>query len=99
MSGQRTIALVNARLVDPESGYDGPGALVAANGLIAEVLHKPDLEAPSDDLQVIDCEGAMLCPGLVDLRVKTGEPGAETKETLKSAARAAMSGSSANSSG
>ena len=26
-------------------------------------------------------------PGLVDIRVKTGEPGTETKETLKSAAR------------
>ncbi len=34
----------------------------------------------------------MLCPGLVDLRVKTGEPGAEPKETLKSAARAAAAG-------
>ncbi len=34
----------------------------------------------------------MLCPGLIDLRVKTGEPGAEPKETLKSAARAAAAG-------
>ena len=31
-------------------------------------------------------------PGLIDLRVKTGEPGAEPKETLKSAARAAAAG-------
>ena len=41
---------------------------------------------------MIDCDGAMLAPGLVDLRVKTGEPGAEPKETLKSAARAAAAG-------
>ncbi len=34
----------------------------------------------------------MLAPGLIDLRVKTGEPGAEPKETLKSAARAAAAG-------
>ena len=34
----------------------------------------------------------MLAPGLVDLRVKTGEPGAEPKETLKSAGRAAAAG-------
>jgi dihydroorotase len=34
----------------------------------------------------------MLAPGLVDLRVKTGEPGAEPKETLESAARAAAAG-------
>jgi dihydroorotase len=34
----------------------------------------------------------MLAPGLVDIRVKTGEPGSEPKETLKSAARAAAAG-------
>jgi dihydroorotase len=34
----------------------------------------------------------MLSPGLIDLRVKTGEPGSETKETLKSASRAAAAG-------
>jgi dihydroorotase len=34
----------------------------------------------------------MLAPGLVDIRVKTGEPGHETKETLKSACRAAAAG-------
>jgi dihydroorotase len=41
---------------------------------------------------VIDAAGALLCPGLIDLRVKTGEPGSEPKETLKSAARAAAAG-------
>jgi dihydroorotase len=88
----RPLALVNARLVDPESGYDGPGSLVVRDGLIADVLQTPKLEAPSHDLEVVDCSGAMLAPGLVDIRVKTGEPGAETKETLKSAARAAAAG-------
>ncbi len=34
----------------------------------------------------------MLAPGLIDLRVKTGEPGTEPKETLKSASRAAAAG-------
>ncbi len=41
MSGLRPTAFVNARLVDPESGYDGPGALVTAGGLIADVLPGP----------------------------------------------------------
>ncbi len=91
MSGRPT-AFVNARLVDPESGYDGPGALVVTEGVIADVARRPRLEAPSPDLRVIDCAGALLIPGLIDLRVKTGEPGAEPKETLKSAARAAAAG-------
>lgn len=88
----KPLAFTNARLVDPESGYDGPGALVVRDGRIADVLQTPALAHPSPDLDIIDCNGAMLAPGLVDLRVKTGEPGAETKETLKSAARAAAAG-------
>ena len=88
----RPIAFVNARLVDPASGYDGPGALIAENGLIAEATHEVGFTDLSPDIRQIDCNGAMLAPGLIDLRVKTGEPGAEPKETLKSAARAAAAG-------
>ena len=88
----RATAFVNVRLVDPESGYDGPGALVMAEGVIADVQRRPAIEGLSADVRVIDGGGAVLCPGLVDLRVKTGEPGAEPKETLKSAARAAAAG-------
>ena len=86
------IAFVNARLIDPETGYDGPGALLTAEGLIARVSHASTLEDLPDAVRVIDVGGALLCPGLIDLRVKTGEPGSEPKETLKSAARAAAAG-------
>ncbi len=88
----RPLAFINAHIVDPASGWDGPGALLVKNGKIAQVVQGGDLGALSDDIEVIDARGAMLAPGLVDLRVKTGEPGAETKETLKSAALAAAAG-------
>jgi dihydroorotase len=88
----RPTAFVNARMVDPESGYDGPGALVVVEGVIADAVRRPSFDDLSSDIRVIDCNGAMLAPGLIDLRVKTGEPGAEPKETLKSAARAAAAG-------
>jgi dihydroorotase len=86
------IAFVGARIVDPESGYDGPGSLVVRDGVIADVQKRPDLERGSAQMRVVDCGGAVLAPGLVDLRVKTGEPGNEPKETLKSASRAAAAG-------
>ena len=88
----RPLALINARLVDPESGYDGPGALIAEGGLIGEVRREAAFAGLSADVRVVDARGALLCPGLIDLRVKTGEPGSEPKETLKSAARAAAAG-------
>ena len=92
MSRARPIAFNNARLVDPETGYDGPGALVVSGGVIADIARGRDFTDLSSDVRVIDCNGGMLAPGLVDLRVKTGEPGAETKETLRSAAQAAAAG-------
>ena len=87
----RSLMITNVRLVDPASGYDGPGAVLIRDGIIADVIKGAAL-APSSDAQVIDGKGAMLAPGLIDLRVKTGEPGSETKETLKSASRAAAAG-------
>ena len=88
----RPVAYLNARLVDPASGYDGPGALIATEGVIADVAHAPGFGSLSADVEIIDAGGALLIPGLIDIRVKTGEPGAEPKETLKSAALAAAAG-------
>lgn len=86
------IAFVNARLVDPASGYDGPGAALIMDGVFADVVRQPNLDGLAPEIETVDCGGALLAPGLVDLRVKTGEPGFEPKETLKSAARAAAAG-------
>ncbi len=88
----RPVLISNARLVDPESEYDGPGSLLIKDGLIAEARKGDTPVEASGDVWSIDVGGALLCPGLIDLRVKTGEPGAEPKETLKSAALAAAAG-------
>ena len=85
------LALINARLLDPASDYDGPGALLIAHGRIVEVIHGTALP-PTAGIEVIDVDGLCLAPGLIDIRVKTGEPGAEPKETLKSASLSAAAG-------
>jgi dihydroorotase len=92
MADLRPTAYLNARLVDPDSGYDGPGALIVTEGVIADVVQRPHLDGLSADIAIVDCNGSALIPGLIDIRVKTGEPGAEPKETLKSASRAAAAG-------
>ena len=83
--------LTNARLVDPAAGRDGPGALLLRDGVIADVHWGAPPAAP-EGAQVVDCEGCVLAPGLVDMRAFVGEPGAEHRETLKSASEAAASG-------
>lgn len=80
---------VNARLVDPASGLDAPGSLLVSRGIIAE--HGGALSIP-EGAEVVDCGGAVLAPGLVDMRAALGEPGAEYRETIESAAGAAAAG-------
>jgi len=91
VSGDR-VAYVNARLLDPSSGLDKPGALLVQDGHIADV--GPDLfrdGAPSVG-RVVDCQGKCLAPGLVDVRVQLREPGDEHKETFETGGDAAASG-------
>jgi dihydroorotase len=85
-------AYVNARLVDPARGLDGPGGVLISDGRI--VAAGPEVKPGNigGDTPAIDCRGGLLFPGLVDMRVFTGEPGNEHRETLASASRAAAAG-------
>ena len=79
----------NARLLDPASALDTQGAILVQNGRITD--HGQNLGRP-DDTETLDAQGAILCPGLVDMRVALGEPGFEYRETIASAAIAAAAG-------
>ncbi|MEM6947949.1 MAG: amidohydrolase family protein [Pseudomonadota bacterium] len=84
-------AILNARILDPASGTDALGGVVIEGTKIA-AWGRAVTTAPSGAETVIDAAGLCLAPGLVDLRVKTGEPGEEHRETLETASRAALSG-------
>ena len=84
-------AFLNARLIDPASGKDEPGGLLVEDGLIADLGNHLRRNAP-EHARVIDCKGHVLCPGLIDMQVFTGEPGLEHRETLKTASHAAAAG-------
>jgi dihydroorotase len=97
----RRVAYVNARLLDPASGLDAPGGLLTEDDRIVDIgpgryvagllPQGPPADAPAD-AEVVDCQGFCLAPGLVDMRVKIGEPGEEHKETIASASLAAAAG-------
>jgi dihydroorotase len=84
-------AFLNARLIDPASGKDEPGGLLVADGTIADLGGHLRRNAP-EGAKVVDCRGHVLCPGLIDMQVFTGEPGQEHRETLKTASHAAAAG-------
>lgn len=84
-----TLRIHNARLLDPATGLDTAGGILIEDGVIADV-GKDVGEGKADES--INASGKCLAPGLIDLRVKTGEPGAENKETLETASEAAAAG-------
>jgi dihydroorotase len=90
-SGARK-AYVNARLVDPAGGLDGPGGLLFEDGWILASGPQVAPDTFGGSTTVIDCKGRTLLPGLIDMRVFTGEPGNEHRETLASASEAAAAG-------
>ncbi|MEO0392294.1 MAG: dihydroorotase [Pseudomonadota bacterium] len=92
----KTTVVRNVRIIDPASGLDVPpspqGGLIAQRGMIREVGPTALTQGTPDDAVVIDGEGQILAPGLVDMRVTVGEPGMAHKETLVTASRAAAAG-------
>lgn len=81
--------LINARLVDPASQFDGPGEVLVQGDLI--LASGPQVAAPSNAI-ILNCDGHALMPGLIDLHVSTGEPGEEQRESLNTAGKAAVAG-------
>ncbi len=86
------VAYVNARLLDPASGLDGPGALLTEGRRIADLGPALFADGAPEGVEVVDCGGHCLAPGFVDMHVHLREPGEEHKETLATGSRAAAAG-------
>jgi len=85
-------AYVNARLLDPATGLDAKGALLVDGELIADLGAGLFAGGVPSGIEVVDCRGACLAPGLIDIRVNLREPGEEHKETFESGSEAAAVG-------
>tara|TARA_Y100000590_G_C15686157_1_gene1001732 strand:- start:782 stop:2083 length:1302 start_codon:yes stop_codon:yes gene_type:complete len=85
------LILNNARIIDPESGFDAFGYIYIKDGKINNFEKKIN-KSFSKNIKVIDCNKKILCPGIIDMSVSTGEPGSEHKETIFTASKAAASG-------
>jgi len=86
------VAYVNARLLDPASGLDAMGGLLTEGEHVVHLAPGLFANEPPHGAEVVDCAGACLAPGLVDMRTQLREPGQEHKESFKSAGRAAVAG-------
>ncbi|MDE1567711.1 dihydroorotase [Aquabacter sediminis] len=86
------LVLANARIIDPSRGADYRGDVLLSDGIIRDAGFGLAASGVPEGAEVVDCAGAVVAPGLVDMRAFVGEPGAEHRETLASASHAAAAG-------
>ena len=77
-----------ARVVDPAGDRDEIADVLVRDGVVADVGRGLD----AGSAEVVDCDGLVLAPGLVDMHTHLREPGFEHKETIESGTRAAAVG-------
>jgi dihydroorotase len=92
LTERRPILLANARLIDPSRDLDGPGDVLIADGVIRDARRGIGAAGVPEGTEIINCNGKVVAPGLVDMRAFVGEPGAGHRETLASASQAAAAG-------
>ena len=88
----RPLVFSGARIVDPSRGLDAVGSVIVRDGAILAAGPNALNQGAPEGADIIDGAGLLMIPGLVDMRVFVGEPGAEHRETLASASRAAAAG-------
>jgi dihydroorotase len=86
----RNYLLKNGKLINIKEKKIENKDILLENKKIKQI--KKEINISSKDLEVIDCDGLMIAPGFVDMRVNIGEPGSEHKETVKSVSMSAASG-------
>ncbi|MFC3745540.1 dihydroorotase [Paenibacillus sp. GCM10012306] len=84
-----TVIIKNASVLNKE-GQPERKTIVIENGVIAAILNGS--EEPAGTAEVIDAEGKLLTPGLIDMHVHLREPGFEHKETIETGSRSAVKG-------
>ena len=79
------LLIKNGRVIDPANNIDKQCDVLVAEGKIAEVG-----KVEKNVKNVIDAQGKLVTPGLIDIHVHFREPGDEEEETIASGSAAAV---------
>lgn len=82
------LLIKNGYVIDPESKFEGKRDILVEDGKICRIAETIDRQG----IQVIDANGLIVAPGLVDVHVHFRDPGFEYKEDIETGAKAAAKG-------
>ncbi len=82
------ILLKRGRIIDPSQELDQVLDLLLEEGKIKAI----DKDLSAHGAKVVDCDGLLVTPGLIDMHVHLREPGEEWKETIATGTLAAAAG-------
>ena len=83
------LIILNSYLIDPASGTEGKRDILIDNGRIVKI--EKHLLPPAG-ASVIDADGMIVCPGLIDTHSHFRDPGFTYKEDLSTGAESAAKG-------
>jgi dihydroorotase len=86
-----SLLLTGGRVLDPANRFDSIADLLILNGKVAALGPEAATQAPRD-VERMDVQGLIVCPGLIDLHVHLREPGHTAKETIATGTAAAARG-------
>ena len=82
------ILIKGGHVIDP-GHLDGEWDILVEEDTVQKIVPPGELSEIEGDLRVIDAQGKIVSPGLVDIHVHLREPGFEYKETIQSGSEAA----------
>lgn len=89
----KTILIQGGRVIDPASGFDETADVLIADGVVREISTKRGgLKSAGLAGEIIDAEGCIVSPGLVDIHVHFREPSPVHRETIATGAASAING-------
>ena len=81
------ILIRHARIVDPLQKYDAVSDILVSDGVIAQIGNEINAQA-----SIVEAEGLLACPGIIDIHVHLRDPGQTYKEDIFTGCEAAAAG-------
>lgn len=86
-----SLLLTGGRVIDPANRFDDRADVLICQGRIVALGPDAAAKAPAD-VERMDVNGQVVCPGLIDMHVHLREPGQVAKETIATGTATAARG-------